>query len=49
MAQLLKLPHMTRHELERTPYRHNEPNLALKRCRKEQADFNRRRKQPSTL
>lgn len=47
MAQVLKLPHMTRHELERTPYRHSEPKLALKRYRKEQADFNRRRKQPT--
>ncbi len=44
MAHVLKLPHMTQHELERVPYRHSEPKLALKRFRDELADFNRRRK-----
>ena len=44
MAHVLKLPHMTQHELERMPYRHSEPKLALKRYRKALADFNLRRK-----
>jgi len=42
MAHVLKLPHMTRHELERIPYRHSEPQAALKRYRTAMADYNRR-------
>ena len=42
MAHVLKLPHMTRHELERIPYRYSEPKLSLKRYRNELADYNRR-------
>ena len=44
MAHVLKLPHMTRHELERIPFRHSEPKMALKRYRNALADFNHRRK-----
>ncbi|MDB6132951.1 MAG: hypothetical protein JWM59_1194 [Verrucomicrobiales bacterium] len=44
ISHFLKLPHMTRHELERIPYRYSEPKLALKRYRNELAAFNRRRK-----
>jgi hypothetical protein len=44
MAHVLMLPHMTRHELARVPYRYSEPKLALKRYRNALADFNRRRK-----
>lgn len=44
MALVLKLPHMTQHELERIPYRYSEPKMALKRYRNELAAFNRRRK-----
>jgi len=44
MAHVLKLPHMSRHELERMPYRHSEPKTALKRYRNALADYNRRRK-----
>jgi hypothetical protein len=42
MAHVLNLPHMRRHELERIPYRHSEPKMALKRYRNALADFNRR-------
>lgn len=44
MAHVLKLPHMTRHEVERIPYRYSEPKTALKRYRNAMADYNRRRK-----
>jgi hypothetical protein len=44
MAHVLKLPHMTRHELERIPYRHSEPKTAFKRYKNALADYNRRRK-----
>lgn len=42
MAHVLKLPHMTQHELERRPYRHSEPKASLKRYRNQLADYNRR-------
>lgn len=44
MAHVLKLPHMTKHEQERIPYRYSEPKASLKRYRNQLADFNRRRK-----
>ncbi len=44
MASVLSLPHMTRHDSDRLPYRYSEPEAALKRYRNAQADFNRRRK-----
>lgn len=44
ITHFLNLPHMTRHDRERLPYRHSEPKLALKRYRNELAAFNRRQK-----
>lgn len=44
IAHLLKLPHMTRHESERVPYRHDAEKVALKRYRNELASHNRRQK-----
>jgi hypothetical protein len=44
ITHFLSLPHMTRHDRERLPYRHSEPKMALKRYRNELAAFNRRQK-----
>jgi hypothetical protein len=44
MAHVLKLPHMTQHELKRLPYRYSAPKVSLKRYRNALADYNRRRK-----
>ncbi len=44
VVHFLNLPHMSQHELERLPYRHQADKVAMKRFRNEVAAFNRRQK-----
>lgn len=44
VEHFLTLPHMSQHEQERLPYRHQADKVALKRFRNEVAEYNRRKK-----